>query len=156
MELKKLTQSFYDNNSHIKEALDNHNGVWAEGKTRGYGIVVITVKNMNFAIPLRSNIKHKASYITVKSDRDHIRGKGLDFSKALLIEDISYISDQPFKIDKSELSRLRDKGFYITDRFLKYVHKYCSAVIKNDRFVLSSEEYRFSTLSNYHSHFNLD
>jgi protein AbiQ len=153
MELKKLTQSFYDNNSHLQQALDNENGAWIEGKTRGYGIVVVSIKNFNFAIPLRSNIKHSAAYLTHRSSRPEIKGGGLDYSKALLINDPSWISDQSFKIDKAQLSKLRNKEFHITQKFLKYVEKYFHAVIRNDHRVLSSDEYRFSTLVNYHEYF---
>lgn len=67
MKRPQCNQSFYTNNTHLIEALDNFNGNWGSEKVRGYGVIVIDLKGLTFAIPLRSNIKHKAAYITVKS-----------------------------------------------------------------------------------------
>ncbi len=155
MQLKKLTQNFYEDNLHLKEALDNHNGQWQENKIRGYGVVIITINQLTFAIPLRSNIKHNASYITVRSNKQAIKGKGLDYSKALLITDKKYISQQVFKIPNSEHVRLQDKSTHITARFEKYVSRYIHAVKVEDNNILSSMEYRFTTLINYHTELGL-
>ena len=155
MHLKKLDQSFYNDNSHLQEALDNSNGSWAQGKVRGYGVVVISVNNLTFAIPLRSNIRHEAAYITVRSQSLGVKGKGLDFSKALLIAADSYISSAPFKISPAEHNKLQTKEVHITKSFEKYVSKYISASHKSDRNILNSPEYRFTTLVNYHSELGL-
>jgi protein AbiQ len=150
MQLKKLDNSFYVANAHLKEALDNHNGNWTQGKVRGYGIVIISINNLLFAIPLRTNIKHKSAYITVKSNHKGVEGKGLDFTKALLILDKKYISNLPFKISPNEHKKLADKEHYITSKFEKYVAKYISAVEIADKNILNNSSYRFSTLCNYH------
>ncbi len=155
MQLKKLAPSFYTDNSHLEQALDNFNGQWQVGKVRGYGVVIISINDLTFAIPLRSNIKHKASYITVKSQQKGIQGKGLDFSKALLISDDSYISNDIFKIPYNERSRLRNKETYITEIFENYVNDYIEAVNKQDLHILQSNEYRFTTLINYHKQLNI-
>ena len=155
MHLKKLNAAFYSDNGHLKEALDNQNGNWERGKVRGYGVVVISIKSLTFAIPLRSNITHSASYITVRSHSQGVKGKGLDYSKALLIADSSYISTAPFKIHTDEHKKLQDKEHYIVERFEKYVSKYIDAVSKADKHVLQSKEYRFTTLINYHRELGL-
>lgn len=145
MHLKKLDNSFYTDNAHLKEALDNYNGRWESGKVRGYGVVVISINNLTFAIPLRSNIRHSASYITLRN-----KSSGLDFSKALLISDEKYISDIPFKIDYNQHKNLVNKEHYITQKFEHYVSRYIFAIKKEDENILSSSEYRYSTLVNYH------
>ncbi|MCK5898750.1 MAG: hypothetical protein KAG06_06735 [Methylococcales bacterium] len=150
MKLKKLDPSFYPRNTHLIEALDNVNGKWQQGKVRGYGVVVIDVQHLRFAIPLRSNIKHKAAYITVKSDQKSSKGKGLDFSKALLISQLNYISDVPFKIPANEHKKLQDKTVFITKKFERYVQYYIKALKLKDQNILKSPEYRYSTLKNYH------
>lgn len=61
-EIKKLTRDFYNENTHLVEALDSFNGNWQKGKTRGYGVVIIS--SLTFAIPLRSNIKHSAAHLS--------------------------------------------------------------------------------------------
>ncbi|WP_099137062.1 hypothetical protein [Xenorhabdus budapestensis] len=64
MKLRKLDQTFYDENVYLIQALDNENGKWIPGKTCGHGIVVININKLTFAIPLRISIKHNAAYIT--------------------------------------------------------------------------------------------
>jgi protein AbiQ len=151
VKLVKLDNSFYRENFHLKEALDNEDEKWITGKVRGYGIVVIKINNLTFAVPLRTNIRHKASYIVVKSAKAGIRGKGLDFSKALLISKRSYIlENEPFKIPPAEHMRLANKGTYIRGSFEKYVQKYIMAVKKRDQNILNSNIYRYTTLQNYH------
>jgi len=153
MHLKKLTPSFYSNNTHLIQALDLKNGVWIRGKERGYGIVVIEINNLMFGIPLRSNIKHKAAYLTKRRNHGETN-KGLDFSKAVLLEYRFYVSDFDFKIPPNEHSKLIGKEVFITNRFKKYVDKYISAVKNSDSNILNSKEYRYTTLQNYHN--NLD
>jgi len=155
VQLKKLDNSFYSDNTHLNEALDNHDGNWAKGKVRGYGIVIISINDLSFAIPLRSNIRHKSSYITVKSNQVGFEGKGLDFTKALLITDEKYVSNVPFKISPNEHKKLANKEHFITRKFEKYVARYILGVQKFDRNILESSNYRFSTLSNYHSELGL-
>jgi protein AbiQ len=146
MHLKKLDTSFYDENTHLVEALDNFNGNWQEGKARGYGVVIINLNNLTFAIPLRSNIRHKAAYITSSGTVK----KGLDFSKAVLISKDSYVSNAPFKIPSEEHKKLLDKEHFVTHKFEKYVDHYIKAVKSSDQNILRSEEYRYTTLQNYH------
>jgi protein AbiQ len=151
MQLKKLDQSFYTDNTHLTEVLDNFNGNWQNGKIRGYGVVIINLNGLTFAIPLRSNIKHHAAYITVKSSIQGVKGKGLDYSKAVLISQASYVSNSLFKISPGEHKKLKNKEVFITNRFEKYVEHYIKAVQASDQNILQSAEYRYTTLKNYHS-----
>lgn len=143
-------------NYHLEEALDNHGGLWEEGKTRGYGVVVIDFEDLTFAIPLRSNIRHKAAYLTAKENRKNSSNKGLDFTKALLISDERYVTDEIFNIPSEEHDKLRTKSEYIMRKFEAYVSSYRKAIAKNDLNILKSHEYRFTTLINYHSELLLD
>ena len=135
MQLIKLDPSFYADHTHLVQALDNHNGVWDAGKVRGYGIVVITINKLTFGIPLRTNITHSAAYLTVRNINPNtkIKGKGLDFSKALV-----------------EHKKLLSKQHHITQLFDKYLTRYIDAVRKKDIHILNSNEYRHTTLQNYH------
>jgi protein AbiQ len=150
MQLRKLDNAFFIENSHLVQALDNHNGNWQTNKVRGYGIVVINYKGLTFAIPLRSNIKHKAAYITVRSTTPSIKGKGLDYSKALFISEERYISSDIFQIPPAEHKKLLNKEHHITAQFTKYIEHYVKAVNKSDNNILQSNEYRYTTLQNYH------
>jgi protein AbiQ len=155
MKLKKLDSSFYSDNTHLVEILDCLNGNWQTGKIRGYGVVVISINSLTFAIPLRSNIRHHAAYITVKSAIRGVKGKGLDFSKALLISKTSHVSNELFKISSSEFKSLKNKEVFITQKFEKYVDHYIKAVNASDQHILQNDEYRFSTLINYHTELGL-
>ncbi|OPX55862.1 protein AbiQ [Oceanospirillum multiglobuliferum] len=154
MDLRKLDKSFYPANTHLKQALDLIDGQWIPNKTRGHGIVVISIRNLTFGIPLRSNIQHKSSYPT--QGRHGLPHKGLDYSKALLVLDSSYISNEIFRIPNSERSKLKDKQHYITQKFSQYVERYVDAVNKEDKNILNSEGYRFSTLQNYHKELGIN
>ncbi|QTL39075.1 hypothetical protein HGO23_14615 [Xenorhabdus budapestensis] len=155
MKLRKLDQTFYDENVYLIQALDNEDGKWAPGKTRGHGIVVININQLTFAIPLRTAIKHNAAYITQKYNQKGMKGKGLDYSKALLITNPKYISDEIFLIPPEQHKNIQGKEFFITRKFEKYVEKYIKAVKRKDRHVLNSLEYRFTTLQNYHKQLNV-
>lgn len=157
MELKKLTNSFYNQNIHLKYAMDNYNGKWDKEKVRGYGIVVVQVDNLNFAIPLRSNANKKASYIIKKGKTKKDKSEGLDYSKALLIRSGKKdILDIPFKVSSEKNKKLNGKGKFIRASFEKYVNKYVKAVEKCDQNILNSSSYMYSTLVNYHSELGLD
>ncbi|EHF5043414.1 TPA: hypothetical protein L8Q31_005053 [Klebsiella pneumoniae] len=159
MELKKLDESFYTDNPVVIQALDFNivNNEWMshDGKVRGHGVVQIDIDGLTFAIPVRSNIKHDASYI-LEVNRDEnkdrrIKGMGLDYSKALLIRKTEHISNNIFVLRTKEAGRkLQGKEQHIQKQFNKYVMRYVKAVEKNDRRILNDEEYRFSTLVNYH------
>jgi len=145
MQISKLHPDFYSNNKHLTETLD---GTGARGeKNRGYGIVVIEVNNgMLFGIPLRSNLNHKHGFKT-------FGGKGLDYSKAVLIENTALVG-QPFKIPNNEYIKIKDREHFITSRFQKYVERYIVLVNKGDKNALQ-QSYRYTTLVNYHDELGL-
>lgn len=97
MELKKLDESFYNDNPKIIQALDfdHETQQWLGNKVRGHGIVSITINGLTFAIPVRSYIKHKASFILEVNTKDRsVKGMGLDYSKAMLIRDSKHVSQE--------------------------------------------------------------
>ncbi|MDV7431417.1 type III toxin-antitoxin system TenpIN family toxin [Acinetobacter baumannii] len=150
--LKKLTEEFYNNNPNLVEALD---GGWsAAAKVRGYGIVVISINSLTFGIPLRSHVRHKQAFFTdITQDPKGATRKGLDFSKAVLIQEDRYLDTASFKIPVNEFDRIQDNHQHIVDKFTKYVEKYMRAVSKSDENILRI--YSYSTLKNYHKELGL-
>jgi len=133
VELKKLSPSFYTDNVRVEQALDfdMQAGCWLDidNKVRGHGVVKITIQGLMFAIPVRSHIRHEA-----------------------LIRDERHVADDVFVLrSKAAGRKLVDKEEHITKQFTGYVEKYISSVQKNDRNVLNSFEYRYTTLINYHT-----
>ncbi|MBN8740403.1 MAG: hypothetical protein BGP24_22425 [Lysobacterales bacterium 69-70] len=143
----KLTPQFFEENSSLKEVLDREKGVWVGEKTRGYGIVLIDYKSLRFGLPLRTSIKHHYCFQTEDS-------KGLDYSKAVLLQKDGYISDQPFKIPQDEFLKIANSTHHIGQMFSKYVSNYVRGVLKADQNIL--RQYRFSTLQNYHKELGVD
>lgn len=159
MDLNKLDNSFYIDNTNLTHALDfdSNTNSWTGSKVRGHGVVTIQLNGLTFAIPVRSNIKHHASYILEVNRADkHIKGMGLDYSKALLIRDAKHISPQHFVLkSKHAGKKLIGKEKHITKQFEQYVEKYVRSFEKGDHNILRSAEYRYSTLQHYHQELGL-
>ena len=58
---------------------------------RPYLVLLISIENTQFAIPLRSNIKHKNCYHFRRSNRKKHASSGIDFSKAIVVKKASYL-----------------------------------------------------------------
>ncbi|WP_413494054.1 type III toxin-antitoxin system TenpIN family toxin [Morganella psychrotolerans] len=160
MKLLKLDSSFYEDNPVIREALDFDAKTlsWgrSDNKRRGHGIVKITLSNLVFAIPVRSNIRHNDCFIIeIDHSESDGRGMGLDYTKAMLIRDITHISDEPFLLkNKVSGKKLLGKEEHIEKQFSKYIDRYIAAVLKCDENIL--RRYRFATLINYHPELGLN
>lgn len=146
IQLRSLTDQFYADNKGLEEALDESN----DGKVRGYGIVIIDIKGLTFGIPLRSHLNHKFGFV---SDRSATGTKGLDYTKALLIQNEAYVS-RAYKIPTAEFTRINDNKEKIQEDFNKFVNRYIEAHIKKDENILRN--YRYSTLQNYHKELELE
>jgi len=161
MELKKLDNSFYTDNPVVLEALDfdTSNRVWMAGdKVRGHGIVQIELNGLVFAIPVRSNIQHDASLILElnRGQNTRVKGMGLDYTKAVLIRKPDHVSSEPFLLRSKEAGRkLQGKEDHVTKQFTRYVEKYIKAVKRQDKNILNSADYRFTTLINYYAELGL-
>lgn len=141
MKIQKLAPKFFEENKGLVEVLDKARGEWTGGKERGYGIVMVSLNNLTFGIPLRSHINHSFCYRTGEM-------KGLDYTKAVLIKDETYISDKPFKIPSEEYVKIADREIHISRQFEKYVLRYVKGHESHDQNIIG--KYRYSTLQNYH------
>ncbi len=140
IKLRNLTEQFYTDNNDLEEALDGSEN----GKVRGYGIIVIDINELKFGIPLRSNMNHRFGFIFERSAKGN---KGLDYTKALLIKKDEYIS-RSYKIPSHNFVLLNDNKEKIQSDFSKFVERYVLACNKQDSNILNN--YRYSTLKNYH------
>jgi protein AbiQ len=102
MDFVFLTRSFYTNHASLIEA--------EQKVERPYTVTIVKVRGCDFAIPLRSHIKHPHALFT-----DRQKTKGLDLSKAVIIDGLVDIdrSTTPH-IDPSEFSFLKGKEFILT------------------------------------------
>ena len=116
-----LTQEFFDDYAHCTEI--------EQKKERPYVLVHLCVNGVDFAIPFRSNLKHKYVYWT---DKENLCG--LDFSKAVVIEDAKYIDAKakPY-VRPNERRALFGKEHDIERGLLDYIGEYKKAKLKPDK-----------------------
>lgn len=92
-------------------------------QNRPYIQVYVEIDGVQYAIPLRSDINHPHVLWTDK--KNHC---GVDFSKAVVIKDESYIdlSVEPH-LRQNEFDALRGKDFKIKSKMEKYISDYKKA-----------------------------
>ncbi|MFE2710366.1 type III toxin-antitoxin system TenpIN family toxin [Streptomyces mirabilis] len=150
IKLHQLTQDFYDEHSHLTEIADKNSNGNLEDKGRGYGVLMIEIKVYQFAIPLRSKMKHKENFPTkIYTQHNKKYRKGLDYTKAIIITDPRFVSHRSFKIPQDEFLKIVNSENRIIQSFEKYVNRYVQAYNTGDENIL--RKYQFSTLQNYHT-----
>ena len=120
-----------------------------EQKTsRPYIQICVTVCGIDFAIPLRSNIKHSNVLWTDKANHC-----GVDFSKAVVIEKPDYIDTKrtPY-IRPNEFKALKGKEYIIQTKMQKFIEKYKKAKA-NAHIKSNAELCLFSTLQYFEKYF---
>ena len=92
-------------------------------QNRPYIQVYVEIDGVQYAIPLRSDIYHPHVFWTDKENHC-----GVDFSKAVVVTDESYIdfSTEPH-LRQNEFNALRGKDFKIKSKMEKYIADYKKA-----------------------------
>lgn len=145
----KLSPVFYNNfsQSNYPELLMKTN--------RPYFFLIIDINNFKFAIPLRTNIRHKYCFRTNPNSLS-----GLDYSKSILISNLSFINkNDTIKIDSSEHRSIQLNKFVIKKEFTKYVDTYIKNIklldskinINTDRKNKMLQYCKCSTLQYFHN-----
>ncbi len=109
---------------------------------RPYAQVNVTIRNLHFAIPLRSNITHPHAFWTDKRNRC-----GVDFSKAVVILDETKYINTSTKVflRPNEYDKLKGKEFRITQMMSDYIETYKNARLNLDN-EINQKICNFSTL----------
>ena len=117
MRLILLSDEFYAQYGAFPEILKK--------KDRPYYCVSVIIDGHRFAIPLRHHIRHAYCFTTVGE-------AGLDYTKAILIDDPSYIaSDQPW-INSKEWQLIQSGENKIISGFRRFLHQYKRALAHKD------------------------
>lgn len=117
MKLIILTKEFYAKYGQFKEILKKQD--------RPYACVEIELDGLTFAIPFRHHINHSFSFHTIE-------GAGLDFTKAIIVTDESYIaSDKPI-IESAEFAIIKRDEQKIKFLFKKFISQYRKALKNPD------------------------
>ncbi len=138
-ELNYLSKKFYtDYNAEDFPEIEHK-------MTRPYMVLLIKLDENTFAIPFRTNIRHSCCYKFKNSGRKTEAITGLDFTKAVVVNDKSYISD-PATIDNKEYTELSNKYFFIIKKFKNYLEGYIDYINGNSN-EFNSKKYMYSTLA---------
>lgn len=119
--------------------------------TRPYMVLLINLYDNTFAIPFRTNIRHGYCYKFKNSGRDSNAVSGLDFTKAVIVNDNRYIGASA-TIDDKEFVELNSKYRFIIKKFKNYVDGYIEFINgkSND---YSKQKYKYSTLQYFQKEF---
>lgn len=136
--LNKLSDEFYKNYPQNLYPEIEHK------PTRPYIVLIVLIGNNKFALPLRTNIRHNYCYKFKSSGRQTESSSGIDYSKAVIVNNPSFIGD-PATIDKKEFIELSNKYYFIVEKFVRYLNNYIE-FRKNDANELIARKYQFTTL----------
>lgn len=115
---------------------------------RPYLVLLIKIDENTFAIPFRTNVDHNSCYKFKNSQRETNSSTGLDYSKAVIVNNPEYISF-PATIDNSEYIELNKKYFFIIKQFTSYVSDY-KLFVSGELNEYKSKKYRYTTLKYFH------
>ena len=138
LELRKLTKKFYKDYPKRKFPEIEHKS------SRPYVVLLVKVDDVQFAIPLRSNIRHSYCYKFKTSDRETNSSTAIDFSKAVVITNPSYLGNNT-DINDKEYLEIQQKTFFILKQFKRYVNGYIKFKLEGGN-KHTQKKYRFTTL----------
>lgn len=142
-ELRKLSNYFYEcYPPSLFPEIEQKRG-------RPYVIFLVEIDKHIFAIPFRTNIRHSYCYKFKSSDRKTSSATGLDFSKAILINDPLYLGEETY-INNSEYYELIKKYYYICKNFKKYIKQFITLNQNSDKYL--QRKYKYSTLHYFRDH----
>ena len=122
MIFRYLTSSFFTNYVNCTQMLQKQN--------RPYAHIIIEIdEGLNFALPIRHGIKHPYAFFT-----DDKKTQGLDYSKAVLIVDVSKYTDNARVaiINGKEYFKIVQKENFIIKQFMVYIKLYKKAYKKQN------------------------
>ncbi len=140
--LNHLSEKFY-----IDYDSENHPEI-EHKQARPYLVLLIRLDDNTFAIPFRTNIRHKYCYKFKNSSRPTDAVTGLDFTKAVIVNNSKYIGSST-TIDNKEFIELSNKYHFIIDKFKKYVDGYIDYLNGNSS-EYNDKKYRYTTLKYFH------
>ncbi len=113
MQLKILSEKFYDTYSNYKEILKKEN--------RPYACLTIQLSGHLFAIPFRHHIKHPYAFYTIGES-------GLDYTKTVIITDPLFLSNESPSIENKEFAIIKREEQKIRYGLAQYVNQYKRAM----------------------------
>ena len=144
-----LTEEFYANHLHLYKEMEKKND-------RPYLHLLIEYKGKKTVIPFRHHISHKYCYPTSPVIKGQCQG--LDYSKALIIDEKYIDNTRNPLVSKEEFSIIKSNIKTIHFNFEKYVNKYIKAFNKINEGKGHKEHYdicKYSCLQYFHKEIGL-
>ncbi len=115
-------------------------------------LLVDTHQDYFICIPFRSNISHNNAYLFRGTQRSKRTRSGLDYQKAVIIRDTTYLSNKPAIVDQDEYKEAMQNMEKIVAKAIKYIERYVSHVDGSNPLHLRAfqRDYVFSTLPYFH------
>lgn len=119
---------------------------------RPYTCLLISTHNYHICIPFRSSINHQNAFLFRNTRRSLNKRSGLDYSKVVLITEISYISNQRAIIDSDEFAATKRNMSKIVEKITSYIDIYVKHVsgIVPLHYREFARKYGHSTLPYFH------
>lgn len=146
--INRLSADFFKdyNSIDFPEIENKHN--------RPYMVLVIKIENNIFALPLRTNIRHNYGYKFKNSDRETASSTGIDYTKAIIINDQKYIGEQTF-INSSEYIEIDRNKNSIVCGFKRYLEGYIE-YFRNGGSSYTTKRYQYTALQYFHAELGLE
>lgn len=136
--LNKLSMDFYNVYNSVQYPEIEYK------PSRPYVVMIFTIHGNKFALPFRTNIRHDYCYKFKNTERETDSVTGIDFTKAVIVNDSKYIGATT-TIDNKEYVELMNKFYFVIKKFRQYLEGYIE--YKNNggnEFV--ARKYQYTTL----------
>lgn len=123
-------------------------------QNRPFLVLLLRIEGNTFAIPFRTNIRHRYCYKFRNSGRATNSTTGLDYTKAVIVNRSDYIGPLA-NVDHNEFLELDKHYYWIYSQFSKYVEGYKKYIKDSDNQYMA-KRYRYSTLKYFHAELGLN
>lgn len=121
---------------------------------RPYMVMLIKIEDNTFAIPFRTNLRHNSCYKFKRTTRQTDSVTGLDYTKAVIVNDPSYIGE-PARVNDMEYTELDANFYIIMTQFKKYLANYIRFVAGKAN-PYQAQRYRYTTLKYFHKELHIE
>lgn len=121
---------------------------------RPYMVMLIKIENNTFAVPFRTNVPHNNCYKFKTSTRPTDSVTGIDYTKAVIVNDSKYIGISA-RINDKEYTELNDNYGFIINQFQKFVSDYIKYANSEKRYY-ASKKFRYTTLKYFHKELGIE
>lgn len=123
-------------------------------ENRPYLVLLIKFENNTFAIPFRTNVKHNNCYKFKNSSRSTDTITGLDYSKAVIVNDDRYIGEAA-RINDMEYIELDANYHIVIKKFVSFVKGYIRYANGNLN-EYQAKKYKYTTLKYFHKELGIE